>query len=189
MLVDLLQVPFDGQDVECAVSGHAFDGDARDFALDGPASLAGRLSRGEGGAFRLKGSFLAHLRLHCVRCLKAFPMDCRESLDLLFLPQSANVAPEGEPERGLSDDELSVSFYREEKIDLGLMVREQILLALPMKPLCREECKGLCQRCGADRNESECRCVTDAFDARWEPLAGLLGGSENASRRSPNEKD
>jgi uncharacterized protein len=116
-------------------------------------------------------------------------MDLAEELDLLYLPQSSNAAPAGEESdedelddlsgRGLEREELAVSFYRDERIDLSQMSVEQIVLALPMKPLCKPDCRGLCALCGANRNLVSCDCAPEDTDPRWAPLSTL-----QKSRRS-----
>ena len=68
----------------------------------------------------------------------------------------------------------------DEKIDLGYLVRDNVLIELPRDPVCREDCAGLCPRCGANLNEGDCACVDDDVDVRWGPLQDLLrdtGGS------------
>jgi uncharacterized protein len=75
--------------------------------------------------------------------------------------------------RGLERDELAVSFYRDGRIDLSHMVVEQIVLALPMKPLCKPDCRGLCALCGANRNLESCDCAPEESDPRWAPLKTL----------------
>ena len=88
------------------------------------------------------------------------------SFDVRYLPHSENIGDEREVE----EDDLSDAFYRDDQIDLGQLMEEQFYLALPMKPLCREDCRGLCASCGANLNEETCDC-----QVRWDDprLAGL----------------
>ena len=72
-----------------------------------------------------------------------------------------------------SDDDVDFAPFEGDEIDLGELFREQILLAIPMTPLCREECKGLCPVCGADLNAGECSCERGEIDPRWSALADL----------------
>ena len=174
MLLDLEKVPVDGQAVDRAVNLPAAVSDGKEFRLAGPVSVKGRISRTDEDAFNLSGCLVAELELACVRCLATFEASISEDLDLLFLPQADNVAPGGEDDRGLRGDELLVSFYRDDQIDLSHMAWEQVVLALPMKPLCKSECKGLCPECGVNRNSSSCSCVRDDTDPRWQALKGLL---------------
>ena len=73
----------------------------------------------------------------------------------------------------LTADDLALSYYRGEEIDLSPLVREQTILALPTRPLCDPECRGLCPRCGASRNEEDCGCVVDAGDPRLAVFRSL----------------
>ena len=78
-----------------------------------------------------------------------------------------------EKEAEVRNDDLNVSIYDGEKIDLTDLVREQILLDLPTQILCREDCKGLCQKCGANLNEVNCNCAENETDPRWSALKNL----------------
>ena len=78
------------------------------------------------------------------------------------------MGDEGEHE--VKDDDLNVSFYKDDQIDLGEVMREQFYLALPMKPLCREDCRGLCPVCGVNRNRESCTCQAEWVDPRMDAL-------------------
>jgi uncharacterized protein len=191
VFIDLGRVPPEGQAIDrsLALEGPYIEGE--EFRPLSPVCLSGRLEpikedgegalRGE-GFFRLRGRMSCRIELSCVRCLEPVPMEVAEDLDLLYLPQSANTPAAGESggneseglsDRGLAPEELAVSFYRDERIDLSQMAREQIVLALPMKPLCKPDCRGLCAGCGANRNRESCDCAPEDFDPRWTPLKML----------------
>ncbi len=181
MLVDLHQVPAEGQAVDKAVHLPEDNAERQEFWLGGAVRVIGHISRTDlaedrdARAFRLLGRVVAdHLELACDRCLARFETTVREDLDLLFLPQSNNVARAGEDDRGLDQNELLVSFYRDDRIDLSHIAWEQIVLAIPMKPLCTPDCKGLCPDCGLNRNVASCSCVRDDVDPRWKVLNDLL---------------
>jgi uncharacterized protein len=74
---------------------------------------------------------------------------------------------------GLEYGDLDVGFYRDDQIDLSAVLSEQVVIDVPMKPVCSEECKGLCPNCGADLNEGECNCKEDKTDPRLAPLAEI----------------
>jgi len=76
-------------------------------------------------------------------------------------------------EQEVADEDLGVSFYKDETLDLADLMREQFYLALPMKPLCREDCRGLCSVCGGNRNVTACACPEPATASRWAALKGL----------------
>jgi len=73
----------------------------------------------------------------------------------------------------VAEEDLDTSVYRDDQIDLNEVLREQFYLALPMKPLCREDCAGLCPQCGTNRNTGTCSCATEDVDPRLAPLRGL----------------
>ena len=119
----------------------------------------------------LEGGIACQVSLVCSRCLKIYP-------DAWDLPFKMTLCPhpgrEMEGERELNLDDMEVTFYRGEEIDLGAVVREELILALPFRPLCHEGCKGLCAGCGADLNLEPCRCASAGIDPRLAPLKNLL---------------
>jgi len=120
--------------------------------------------------FRLVGTVRTRLELACSRCLEPFTLPIDSALDLQYLPAAAESVDE---DREVSEDDLDASVYRDEQIDLDELLREQFYLALPMKPLCREDCAGLCPQCGTNRNTGTCACVSQWEDPRLAPLKGL----------------
>jgi uncharacterized protein len=193
VFIELDRVPLEGQAVDRTLELEPSSLEKEEFKLLTAVALSGRLgpvqddeegaAAGE-GAFHLRGGMACRIELACVRCLEPFPMEVAEELDLLYLPQSSNVGSatesvDDESGQGLEPEELAVSFYRDERIDLSQMIVEQIVLALPMKPLCKADCLGLCPQCGVNRNLSSCNCVPDDTDPRWAPLRTL-----SKSRRS-----
>ncbi len=114
------------------------------------------------------GSVKGVLSLTCSRCLN----DYSRPVDLIFR-EEYTPAEESEPEgrQELSGDEMGVGFYTGEEIDLAGIAKEQVLLEVPMKPLCNDDCRGICSRCGADKNMQSCNCKDDHIDPRLAPLA------------------
>lgn len=109
--------------------------------------------------------------LSCSRCLAAFPFPVRAQTKLTM----CRVSPEQfqKEELELSLEDLESSYFEGEEIDFAQLVHEQIVLSFPIKPLCHEECKGLCPACGVDKNVEPCRCEGVKSDPRWEPLLRL----------------
>jgi uncharacterized protein len=143
------------------------DAEAADYAVLGDVHFDGTLRKDE-PRFILGGRLQARLQVMCGRCLEPFTLPVDTQVELTYVPHPATAANDEEVE--LSQDDLTTAFYRDQTLDLGEMVREQFYLALPMSPLCREDCKGLCPRCGTNLNQGTCAC-----DVRWEDprLAGL----------------
>jgi uncharacterized protein len=142
--------------------------DPEDFRVATPVRLIGRLRKHD-DRYRLEGQIRAGLELPCGRCLEPYGLPVAVDVDLTYVPQPVGTGPADE-EREVAEDDLSTSYYRDQVLDLGEMVREQFYLALPMRPLCREDCRGLCPECGTNRNTGRCDCAP-----RWEDsrLAGL----------------
>ena len=105
---------------------------------------------------------------HCARCLEDFTMQIERPFHCVLAPHSGNAS-----EIELEEDDLDLSYYSGEEVDVSPLVREQLLLALPTRPLCRDDCLGLCPRCGANRNRESCQCPSGFADPRLAVLQGL----------------
>lgn len=112
----------------------------------------------------VRGSLQAHFEVGCARCLGPAPVDAVEQdLRLTFLPEAPGVT-----EQELSADDLDTYSYDGEEIDLEPVLREFLILAIPMAPVCSEACRGICGGCGADLNREPCRCaVGEAPTSPW----------------------
>jgi len=142
-----------------------------------PVRFEGEVSRIEAG-FSLQGRIAYTGQLECSRCLAPYAFEETESFSLLLYRR----APLGAGERELEKTDLDAYFYDEPEVAAAPIAEERIQLALPMKPLCRPECRGLCPECGADRNRDTCSCATETVDPRWEALRALAG---SGARKSP----
>jgi uncharacterized protein len=118
----------------------------------------------------LRGRLEGELGLACGRCLEPFSTPVETDFDLLLVPAPTGAGPE---EEELSVQELDVDFYTDETVDLEAIIREQIILMVPLKPLCREDCPGLCPTCGANLNLESCACPTAKSDSPIAQLAKL----------------
>jgi uncharacterized protein len=113
------------------------------------------------------GTVETAIRFRCSRCAKEFSQSFAASFNLSYLPQpkwKENAEIE------LRYEDMEVAYYDGIALDIDLMVLEQIELAMPMKFVCREDCKGLCYRCGADLNEGACLCKNEEADSRLSAL-------------------
>jgi len=106
------------------------------------------------------------LDLDCGRCLEPFQLPVRSGFRYTLVPSRD---PEEQKEE-LSDEDISFGYYQDDLIDLNALVYEQILLQVPMKPLCAETCRGLCTQCGANLNAESCGCKPGAVDSRLDAL-------------------
>jgi uncharacterized protein len=120
--------------------------------------------------FRLVGLAVTELELPCSRCLEPFRMPVNATFDIRYHPASEMSLDE---EREVEEDDLETSYYRDDQIDLNELLREQFYLELPMKPLCTEDCKGLCVQCGTNLNTGTCDCSAGWNDPRLAPLRQL----------------
>jgi len=116
---------------------------------------------------RLRGRLAAGLELQCARCLEPVPQDIARDFELLYRPLGADA---GRDELSVTDAEAEIGYYQGEGILLEDVLREQVLLALPLKVTCREDCKGLCPHCGRNLNEEACSCSVPMEDPRWAAL-------------------
>ena len=131
-----------------------------------PAALAFDIFK-DNDQFRVVGDVKTTLELSCSRCLEPFELPIDQHFDLRYQPHARNS---GEGEREIEEDDLTTAFYENDEIDLGQLMREQFYLALPMKPLCRDDCKGLCAVCGTNLNRGTCLCSTRWEDPRFAAL-------------------
>jgi uncharacterized protein len=139
------------------------------FRVVAPVELAFDIFK-DNAQFRLVGSVSTTLELPCSRCLEPFALPVASSFDLRYQPHTENT---GEGEREVEEDDLTTAFYENDTIDLGHLMREQFFLALPMKPLCREDCQGLCPDCGTNLNRGTCSCQRAWEDPRFAALKEL----------------
>ena len=174
MLLDLSRFRTRSEHIDRLYEPTAFSKAEDEFRVIGPIALAADVQK-DARKVRLVGRVKAALELDCSRCVEPFAVPIDSAFDVLFLP-AETLDVDGEHE--VKDDDLNVSFYRDEVIDLGDVMREQFYLALPMKPLCRPDCQGLCAVCGINRNRETCTCEPVWVDPRLEPLRKLTR-SEN----------
>ena len=138
--------------------------------LTEPPEITGRVSR-SGHEVRVRGKINARAEVDCDRCLKSVTVPVETEFDVTYVPEEDYRESEAAE---LKEDDLSLSVFDGATIDVDELVREQLLLALPTRALCTEECKGLCPVCGADRNADTCDCETKEVDPRWAALKSVM---------------
>jgi uncharacterized protein len=140
--------------------------------LADPVIVNGRVktSRSE---VRVSGRIETQVNVDCDRCLKTLEVPVAADFALQYITgqeyESSHIA-------ALPADEMAVSVFDGEAIDVDEIVREQILLAVPDRALCREDCKGICSSCGIDLNAGSCNCDSTEIDPRWAALRKLKDG-------------
>jgi len=118
-----------------------------------------------------RGNVRTSIELQCGRCLRSFVKDMDVSINVVYHPVEELKEQE---KHEIKDDELDMGFYQGDELDVQDLVTEQLLLNVPMKPLCSESCKGICPDCGADLNAGTCACERKETDPRLEVLKKLL---------------
>ena len=171
MLFDLTRLRGDREHVQRTFEPSAFDPQDEDYRVVAPVELSMDVEKAGGDTFRVTGRVQARLELACSRCLEPFEVPVDAAFELRYLPQGHNT---GEGEREIEEDDLTTAYYRDGALDVIDLMREQFQLALPMKPLCSEACRGLCPDCGANLNRTTCGCAPRWEDPRLAPLKGLL---------------
>ena len=122
------------------------------------------------GQIRITGSLQTKIELVCARCLEPVVEEVSRDFDLFYRPMKTIAKEE---EMRLKEDDTEIAFFQGEGLFLADVLAEQVLLALPMKVICRGDCRGLCPHCGVNLNSEECRCESHAADPRLAPLARL----------------
>ena len=124
---------------------------------------------------RLKGKLETSLEVACARCLDPVVLPVKRSFDLLYRPLGTDA---GHEELSVTDAEAEIGYYQGDGLLLEDTLREQVLLAVPLKTVCREDCKGLCPQCGKNLNEGACSCDDEVEDPRWAALKEIRGKLE-----------
>jgi uncharacterized protein len=142
--------------------------------LIAPATVTGEIRR-VGQRAKVNGRLTARLQVDCDRCLRPveIPVDSRFELEYVT-PQEYQAQQTAE----LTEDDLDLSVFDGESVDVDDLVSEELLLAVPTQVLCKEDCKGICSVCGEDRNQVDCECERAAIDPRWAGLKELVKRDE-----------
>ena len=137
----------------------------------GTLKAAGKveLISGTLGEIRVRGHVAVGMEADCDRCLEPARFRVDSEVDLYYSPVTEGLGEE----KSLNQGEAEMGFYQGDGLELNDVLREFVLLALPMQRVCRDECKGICPECGQNRNQIECKCRATAVDDRWAALKQL----------------
>jgi uncharacterized protein len=170
MIIDLTRPGKFPLEFDIQIDPGEIDLDTDNVKLIGDVGATGKVTRHIVETV-VEGEISARLEIDCTRCLK--PVET-----LLDIPFSVSyTSPENytdEKETELHQSDLDLAVSEDDRIDLKEVTREQILLNLPEQVLCSEDCKGLCEKCGADRNLINCNCEEKEIDPRWAALKDLI---------------
>ncbi len=170
MLIEVLQIPPDGLDVDLPEGELELGSSAE--VWEGAATVRASMHIARSGrGLLIHGEMAGRVALICSRCLERFPFHAEDRLDL-YCETAGPGKTKHEVELG--PDDLDVTYLDEGRIDTDQLLRESVLLNLPVQPLCREDCKGLCPQCGANLNREACGCDRPPTDPRLQGLRKLL---------------
>jgi len=136
---------------------------------EGPLHVHLAISR-HGNEVLVRGGIALDVGLECSRCLGFFSTALESELEMYLEERSGGGSDE---EGDLTEEEIDIEPLKKGVLDLREMIAEQIHLSLPVKPICKENCRGLCSRCGVDLNKETCSCSGGETDPRWEALKQL----------------
>ncbi len=169
MFIDINEIEPEGISFDLSVPLGDLTGDDGAAIPVRRARLSGRAVPG-GRGVELDGRLEGRVGLACVRCLEPFDVDLEADFSLTLVGEAIEF---GVGEAPLEEKDTSLFFAAGGKADYRTIAEEQIYLNLPLKPVCRPECAGLCPTCGANRNLLECGCSRESVDPRLAPLQGL----------------
>ena len=163
MKIIISDIPLEGLELD-------FNSSVESGALLSPVRACLRIDK-HGTEVEVKGELTAEAMLQCSRCLNEFQKSLSIPFDVVYHPMEEL---KGEDTHEVKSEELDTDFYSGDELDMDILIKEQIALNLPMKPLCAELCKGLCPGCGTDLNKAQCACNLEKTDPRFESLKKLL---------------
>lgn len=125
---------------------------------------------------RVAGELDTTLEMPCARCLEPVLQDVKREFDLIYRPLGVDA---GQEELSVTAADAEIGYYQGEGLLLEDALREQVLLALPLRAICREDCKGLCPHCGKNLNTEQCSCAVPMEDPRWSALKDIRNKLEH----------
>ncbi len=168
MIIDLASVGRTPKPIELAFEPDDIDLDEGKRLTD-KAVFAGEISR-NGTKTHVRGRIETKVETDCVRCLEPVAKDIDIEFEDIFI-DATEEPTDDEIELGV--DQLDESLITGDKIDMAEVIREQLILATTETVLCKEDCKGLCPKCGGNRNLIDCKCAHEEIDPRWAALKNL----------------
>jgi uncharacterized protein len=125
------------------------------------------------GEIRVRGRLKVMMEADCDRCLETARFPLEDEFDLFYRPEPESNGHHAGEEVAIDEGESQIAFYSGAGLDLNDILREHIILLLPMQYVCSETCKGICPVCGQSRNQVDCGCSTRSADDRWAALKNL----------------
>ena len=169
MFLAVKELAVQKQRIRTSYAPGAVDYGAADFSQTEPLEVRATAELVE-GQIRVSGELHTRLQMVCARCLEPVQEEISREFDLYYRPLERGNPDE---EVRLKNDDTDIGFFQGEGLFLTDVLAEQVLLAVPMKVICRSDCRGLCPSCGANLNADECRCEAHPVDPRMAQLARL----------------
>jgi len=169
MIVELSSIGTSAKPINITIGDDQINLDGDNLRLAGPAAFRGDMQRVDGRP-HIRGMLVADIETSCSRCLELLERHLEIAFDDVFVDASEEpTAAEAE----VAETELDESLVIGGHVDMSEVVREQILLAMPEQVYCKDDCKGLCPKCGENRNLIDCTCADNDVDPRWAALRDL----------------
>ena len=169
MIIDLTRIEGEPLPLDVSISPGEIDLDHEFVRLTGDIAVKGEIAK-HIAQTDVRGEIATKIEIDCTRCLQPVAQDLKIPFDVSFItPEYDATARETE----LNRSELETAVFEGDELDVNELVREQILLNLPEQTFCKEDCKGLCPKCGQNRNLTDCKCEENEIDPRWAALKEL----------------
>jgi uncharacterized protein len=174
MKIDILGIHKEETSVACEVTPHDLDIVFEGEAIQGPIRVVYSLSINE-DIICVRGNTYTLFQMQCARCLESFVKTGIGEFSLVANRlKKSEVVPDFSQEEDEKEEPLIYIEHDTRSIDISEYVHDAVILSLPLKPLCKENCLGLCSRCGKNLNEGECNCERTTSDHRWQELTQLI---------------
>lgn len=180
--LELRKVPFDQE-----FPAGSIDFDSSFFRQIGAVQSRGvaELLSSTLGEIRIRGTVQGTFDASCDRCLEPIRLELDAPFDLFYRPAPDKDLP---PDLKIDDGEAEIGFYEGLGIELEEILREFILLSVPMRQICQENCQGICPKCGQNRNNGRCDCVEETVGERWSALRAWKSAHQDVADEKPTRK-
>jgi len=169
MTIDLTRIESDPVALEATIPRGEVDLESQYARLTADITVKGELAK-HIAQTDVRGEIATKIEIDCTRCLEPTEQELKIPFEVSFVTPEYDIQAK---EAELNKSDLEIAVFEGDELDLTELVREQILLNLPEQTFCREDCKGLCPKCGQNRNLIDCKCEEDEIDPRWAALRDL----------------
>ena len=169
MIIDVSKIEESVLPFEFSTEPDELELETANYRLTGPVSISGEITR-HIGSVAVNGRISGEAEVDCTRCLQPLKSPLSIDFDVDYITEGEMACNE---ETELQPDDLDADELQGYQLDLKQLAREQVLLNIPEQVYCTEDCKGLCEKCGANLNLVDCNCRDDEVDPRWEALKDL----------------